>query len=126
MVGIDVARMPADIPLRCRCERVRGVAREVSPSSGFRFVCDCTDCQTFARFLGRPDVLGAAGGTDIFQMPPGRVKLSTGADAVRSLRLRDTAKVQRWYADCCKTPIAKHRRDCALSRRRPDSLFRRF
>jgi hypothetical protein len=34
-------------------------------------------------------MLGAAGGTDIFQMPPGRVKLSTGADAVRSLRLEE-------------------------------------
>jgi len=44
---------------------VRGVAREVAPHSSFRFVCYCTNCQAFARFLERPDVLDDAGGTDI-------------------------------------------------------------
>lgn len=62
--------MPWEIPLRCRCRHVRGVASEVTPASGFRFVCYCKDCQTFARFLGQADILDAAGGTDIFQMPP--------------------------------------------------------
>src|SRR3984957_228070 len=81
------------------------MAREVSPSTGFRFICYCKDCQAFARFLERADVLDAAGGTDIFQMPPGRVTLAAGTDAVRCLRLRDTG-VFRWYADCCRTPIA--------------------
>jgi hypothetical protein len=94
-----------DLPLQCRCGHARGVAGEVSPSSGFRFVCYCKDCQAFARFLDRADVLDAAGGTDIFQMSPWRVKLTAGADAVRCLRLRDKG-VFRWYADCCRTPIA--------------------
>jgi hypothetical protein len=103
---------------------VRGLAHAVSPSAGFRFVCYCKDCQAFARFLAhvpekwtpvfrqghapmqQPDVLDAAGGTDIFQTPPGRVTLSTGADALRSLRLRDNSAVLRWYADCCRTAIA--------------------
>jgi Family of unknown function (DUF6151) len=84
---------------------VRGVASDVSPSSGFRFVCYCKDCQAFARFLERPDVLDAAGGTDIFQMPPGRVKLTAGTDAVRCLRFTDKSVVLRWYTDCCRTPI---------------------
>ena len=83
---------------------MRGVASDVSPSSGFRFVCYCKDCQAFARFLERPDVLDPAGGTDIFQMPPGRVKLTAGADALRCLRLSDKG-VLRWYSDCCRTPI---------------------
>ena len=92
-----------DIPLRCRCGRVRGVASKVTPRSGFRLVCYCEDCQAFARFLKRPDVLDAAGGTDIFQMPPGRVRLTAGLDDVRCLHL--SAKVFRWYARCCATPI---------------------
>jgi hypothetical protein len=83
---------------------VLGVASDVSPSTGFRFVCYCKDCQTFARFLGRADVLDGAGGTDIFHMPVGRVKLTAGADALRCLRLSD--KVLRWYTECCRTPIA--------------------
>jgi len=96
--------MPLDLPLKCRCGHVRGVAHDVSPSSGFRFICYCRDCQTFARFLGRTDVLDPAGGTDIFHMPPGRMKLTTGTDAMRCLSLSN--KVLRWYSECCRTPIA--------------------
>ncbi len=92
-----------DLLLRCRCGHVRGIAHEVAPNSGFRFVCYCQDCQAFARFLERPDVLDAAGGTDIFHMPTGRVKLTAGTDAVRCLRFSD--RVFRWYTDCCGTPI---------------------
>lgn len=101
---MDVTQGLLDLPLRRRCGRVRGIASEVVPSGGFRLVCYCKDCQAFARFLDRADVLDAAGGTDIFQMAPGRVKLTAGADAVRSLRFSN--KVFRWYADCCRTPIA--------------------
>jgi hypothetical protein len=92
-----------ELPLRCRCGHVRGVAHEVTPHTGFRFVCYCRDCQAFARFLDRPDVLDTAGGTDIFQMPTGRVKLIAGTDAVRCLHL--SSRIFRWYADCCRTPI---------------------
>jgi hypothetical protein len=83
---------------------VRGVARMVMPSEGFRFVCYCTDCQAFARFLERPDVLDAAGGTDIVHLPAARVTLTAGVDAVRGITF--STKVLRWYADCCRTPIA--------------------
>lgn len=95
---------PSNIALRCRCGRVRGVASHVSPSSGFRLICYCGDCQAFARFLERRDVLDPAGGTDVLQMPPARVKLTAGADALRCLQLSE--KVLRWYSDCCRTPIA--------------------
>jgi Family of unknown function (DUF6151) len=100
----DMTRLPLNLPLRCQCGRVRGIAHEVSPAAGLRFVCYCNDCQAFARFLKRPDVLDPAGGTDIFQMPPARLKLTAGAEAVRCLRLSDNG-VLRWYADCCRTPI---------------------
>ncbi|MGO9839245.1 MAG: DUF6151 family protein [Polyangiaceae bacterium] len=96
--------MPLDVPLRCRCGRVRGIAIDVSASSGFRFVCYCKDCQAFARFLERADMLDPAGGTDIFQMPPGRVKINAGTHTMRCLRL--SSRVLRWYTDCCRTPIA--------------------
>ncbi len=98
--------MCLDLALSCRCGHVRGVARGVSPAGGFRLVCYCKDCQAFAHYLKRADVLDAAGGTDIFQMPPGRVTLTAGADALRCLRLSGRTKVFRWYADCCRTPIA--------------------
>ena len=94
-----------DLPLRCRCNHVRGVANDVSPSTGLRFVCYCTDCRAFARFLERTDGLDAAGGTDIFQMPSAHVKITAGADAMRCLRLSPKTGVLRWYTDCCRTPI---------------------
>jgi len=59
---------------------------------------------TFARFLERPDILDAGGGTDIFQLPPGQVTFTAGLDALRCVRL--SGKVLRWFADCCRTPIA--------------------
>ncbi len=80
------------------------MASKVSPSAGFRLVCYCNDCQAFARYLDRPDVLDAAGGTDIFQMPAGQVTLSAGKDAVRCVSF--SAKVLRWHTACCRTPIA--------------------
>jgi hypothetical protein len=83
---------------------MRGIATNVSPSTGLRFVCYCHDCQAFARLLDRTDVLDPAGGTGIFQMPPGRVKLTAGTDAMRCLSLSN--KVLRWYTECCRTPIA--------------------
>lgn len=92
------------IPLRCRCGHVHGAANVVARNGGFRFICYCNDCQAFARFLGRADVLDSAGGTDIFHMPAGRVKFAAGTDAVRCLQF--SKSVFRWYADCCRTPIA--------------------
>ena len=96
-------RVPVELPLRCKCGQVRGVARDVGPSTGLRFVCYCEDCRAFARFLERPDVLDPEGGTDIFQMPPARLGLTLGTENLRCLRLSD--KVLRWYSDCCRTPI---------------------
>jgi Family of unknown function (DUF6151) len=93
-----------DVPLRCRCGHMHGIARDVSRSEGFRFVCYCHDCQAFARFLERLDVLDPSGGTDIFQMPPARVRLTAGTDALGCVRF--SSKVFRWYAGCCRTPIA--------------------
>jgi len=103
LVFAGKTRVPVDLPLRCRCGHVHGVASEVARFNGFRLVCYCKDCQAFARFLDRPEVLDAAGGTDIFQMPTGRVKLTAGTDAMRCLRF--SSKVFRWYTDCCRTPV---------------------
>ena len=96
--------MAIDLPLRCRCGQVTGVATGASAATGFRFVCYCKDCQAFARWLERADVLDPAGGTDIFQMPPARLRLSGDVDGLRCVQR--SSKVLRWYAACCRTPIA--------------------
>jgi hypothetical protein len=114
---------------------MRGVARAVSPCAGFRFVCYCKHCQAFARFLERPDILDAGGGTDVFQLSPSQVTFTAGLDALRCVRL--SRKVLRWFADCCRAPIANtatHSRfpvvalihstmDCAADARSRDALL---
>ncbi len=97
--------MPTDLPLRCSCGALRGVARGVSAARGNRLLCYCDDCQSFAHFLGRADEsLDTQGGTDIFQMSPARLEIAQGADQLACMRLTPKGLL-RWYASCCRTPI---------------------
>ena len=92
--------MPMDVPLKCNCGTVRGVAREVSESNGNRLVCYCDDCQYFAHFLGRAeDILDPHGGSDIFQMAPARIEIIEGESAIACVRLTPGG-LMRWYSDC--------------------------
>lgn len=93
-----------EVPLRCSCGTLRGTALAVSPESGCRVVCYCNDCQAFARFLGRPGILDAWGGTDIFQMAPSRVRITGGQEVLRCVRLSEKG-LHRWYCGQCKTPV---------------------
>ena len=94
-----------DLPLRCRCGTVRGVARNVATSTVNRCFCYCDDCQAFAHFLDRADdVLDAHGGTEITQMSQANVGFTAGVDKVAAMRLSPKGMI-RWYASCCRTPI---------------------
>lgn len=98
--------MTTDLDLRCACGTVRGVARGVSPRTVNHCACYCLDCQSFARFLGRADdVLDEHGGTDIFQMSPACLEITAGLEAIACMRLTPKGLL-RWYAGCCRTPIA--------------------
>ncbi len=94
--------MPDLLPLRCACGAVQGTLE--APLSGNHIVCYCDDCQAFARWLGRGDVLDRWGGTDILQTAPARLKVHVGAHHLRAIRLTDGGML-RWYTDCCRTPV---------------------
>lgn len=97
--------MPHDIPLRCTCGALRGVARHVAPRT-LRSVCYCDDCQTYAHFLGRTsDVLDAHGGTEVVPIAPCDLAITEGSEHLRCVRLGPDG-MYRWYAGCCRTPIA--------------------
>lgn len=97
--------MSTDLPIRCSCGALKGVARGVSRSTGNRVVCYCDDCQLFAHFLGRPDeILDSRGGTDVFQISPASLRITEGMHKLACMRLTPTGIV-RWYADCCRAPI---------------------
>jgi hypothetical protein len=89
-------------PLRCRCGRLQGHVRVSRTAT--RAICYCRDCQAYARFLGG-DLLDAAGGTEVVAMSPGNVRLEAGVESLACLSLSPRG-ILRWYADCCRTPIA--------------------
>jgi hypothetical protein len=95
----------ADLPLRCRCGAVRGVARGVSPGKVNHCFCYCDDCQAFVHFLGRAgDIFDEHGGTEITQMSQASVAFTAGTDKIAAVKLTSKG-LMRWYASCCGTPI---------------------
>src|SRR5713226_4481912 len=98
--------MTMNVQLKCNCGALRGVASGISKSSGNRIVFMCDDCQAYAHFLGRAkEILDDNGGTDVFPVTPSNLKITHGIENLKCLRLTDKGMI-RWYAGCCKTPIA--------------------
>ncbi|HLT29799.1 MAG TPA: DUF6151 family protein [Myxococcaceae bacterium] len=93
------------LPFRCRCGEVRGTLADLQPTSGIRVVCHCRSCRTWAERLDRADLLDAAGGTDLVQTAPSRLRFETGHEALRCVKLTEKG-VLRWFTACCRTPIA--------------------
>lgn len=94
-----------DIPLSCRCSKLTGAAANVHPARIRRIVCMCDDCQAYAHYLKREDLLDANGGTEVVPLVPAALKITAGKEHLRCLRLTGKG-MYRWYAGCCNTPIA--------------------
>ncbi len=92
------------IGVRCRCGDVRGELSALRSHTVNRIVCYCDDCRAFARHLGRDDVLDGNGGTEIFQVSSGCLRLHGDARNLACVRLTHRGLL-RWYARCCHTPI---------------------
>ena len=83
-----------------------GIVTNIDPDRGNRLVCMCDDCQAYAHWLDRADaILDAHGGTDVLQLTPAQVRITSGQEQVRCVRLSEKG-LMRWYAGCCNTPIA--------------------
>lgn len=94
----------ATAPIQCRCGMLRGTLSQ--PQAGTRVVCYCRDCQTYAHALGGADqVLDANGGTTIVATLQQDVAFTQGTEQLACLSLTERG-VYRWYAACCRTPIA--------------------
>lgn len=99
------------MPLRCHCGAVRG---EMDSERAYaRATCYCRDCRAFARFLGVPGVLDAMGGTDIVPVAPAAVRFTAGTEHVVCMSLSPKGLL-RWYAACCRTPLANTPREPKL------------
>jgi len=96
--------MSREIELSCRCGSVRGRVSAAPADVINRAVCYCEDCQAFAHWLQRRDLLNAHGGSDIAQVAPAAVRFENGQDRIRCVRLTEKG-LFRWYASCCNTPV---------------------
>ena len=98
--------MGCEVDIVCACGAVRGRLHDAGPSTGVRSNCYCADCQAYAHFLGCADtVLDGHGGTDIYLIGAGHLELTAGTEQLACVRLTPGGP-QRWYAQCCNTPIA--------------------
>jgi len=101
-------------PLRCRCGRLQGHVTEPQRAMG-RGVCYCRDCRAYARFLGQPDaVLDAHGGTDVVAVQPQQVVIRQGYEVLACMSLSPRGLL-RWYASCCRTPLANTPRNSKVA-----------
>lgn len=90
--------------MSCRCGKVEGTLADASPGWVNRAVCYCDDCQAFAHWLGRADLLDAHGGTDVVQFAPAAFTIDKGHEEIACMRLGPKG-VFRFYARCCNTPV---------------------
>src|SRR5688572_9314938 len=98
--------MPFDVPLECICGTVAGVVRGVTPANANRLSCMCDDCQIYAHYLRRADViLDSHGGTDLSYATQARISILKGREQLQTVRLSATG-ILRVYAGCCRTPVA--------------------
>lgn len=89
---------------RCRCGEVRGFVADASPRAVNRVGCYCDDCQAFAHWLGRADLLDAQGLSDIVQVAPASFVFEQGQNRIKGVRLSPKG-LYRWYVSCCNTPV---------------------
>jgi hypothetical protein len=69
-----------------------------------RATCYCKDCQAYARYLKRPDMVDRCGGTDIVPMSPAGVRITDGLQYVACMSLSHKGRL-RWHTACCQTPL---------------------
>lgn len=100
------------LSLRCECGRVQG--RVETEQVYVRAKCYCRDCQAYARWLDRPGVVDAQGGTDMVAMNPAGVHITSGSEQIACMSLSEKG-ILRWYAGCCRTPLGNTPRDAKIA-----------
>jgi len=92
------------VPLLCRCGRAQGSVESES-NLNMHVVCYCNDCRAFVHSIGRAEILDEFGGSELFVTTPSQLRLTSGLENLRCLRLSEEGML-RWYWSCCNTPLA--------------------
>lgn len=94
--------------IQCECGKFRAQLEGFPHNTPGRLACYCDDCQIYAHYLKRTDLLDAAGGTEVVPVYPSDMKIVEGREHLKCLRLSPNG-LYRWYAGCCNTPVANVR-----------------
>ncbi|SDZ52930.1 Uncharacterized conserved protein [Jannaschia faecimaris] len=84
----------------CKCGKLRGEIRDVSPAACTKIVCHCKDCRSAYTHLGLadPEKVG------ILQTTQDRITITEGGENLRVFRHTPKGAL-RWFATCCNTPL---------------------
>lgn len=91
--------------IQCDCGKFRAELTQFPKNTPGRLICYCDDCQAFAHYLKRPDLLDENGGSEIIPAYPADIKIIAGKELVKCVRLHSKG-LYRFFTSCCFTPIA--------------------
>jgi hypothetical protein len=91
--------------IQCECGKFRAELVGFPRNTPGRLACYCDDCQTYSQLLGRPDLLDAAGGTEVVPVYPSELTFVAGREFLMCTQLTPRGMF-RWSTSCCNTPVA--------------------
>jgi hypothetical protein len=91
--------------IQCECGTFRARLENFPQETPGWLACYCDDCQVFAQYLNRADLLDAAGGTEVVPVYPANIAIVAGRETLKCVRLSANG-LHRWYVGCCNMPIA--------------------
>lgn len=91
--------------IECDCGKFKAELIKFAGNNPGRLVCYCDDCQSFAKKLGREDLLDPYGGTEIIPVYPNNYKIVEGEEFLQCNLLREKG-LNRWSVTCCNTSVA--------------------
>lgn len=105
--------------IQCECGKFSADLTQFPKNTPGRLKCYCDDCQAYLQELKRTDLLDQNGGTEIIPAYPADIKILSGKDLLKCLRLSPTGMF-RFSTTCCNTPVANtdpHRPWAGIHRR---------
>lgn len=91
--------------IQCECGSFRAELTQFPKNTPGRLKCYCEDCQAFLHYLKRVDLLDENGGTEVIPAYPADIRLISGKNVLKCVRLSQTGMF-RFFTACCNTPIA--------------------
>ena len=89
---------------QCKCGALQGLVDQ--PARALRGICYCKDCRAYSHHLGSTaQTHDSQGGAEFVATLAKFVTFSEGTEHLACLSLSSKGLL-RWYASCCRTPIA--------------------